>query len=186
MPGALPAGATDNGDGIVVGQGAATVEAYIDYQCPFCRQFELSSGPALAQLVSNGEVSLVYHPMNFLDEVSPTQYSTRAAAAAGCASDAGRFLEYTHALFVNQPPEGSIGLSDEELIELGLAVGIRESAFAEGVRSGAYRDWPPYVTQLAVARGVAGTPSVFVEGVPVPARAGSIVAAVNSLKVNAT
>ena len=39
-------------------------------------------GPALASLVTDGLVSLAYHPMNFLDEASTTNYSTRAAAAS--------------------------------------------------------------------------------------------------------
>jgi hypothetical protein len=38
--------------------------------------------------------------------------------------------------------------------------------------------WPSFVTQSAIARGVAGTPSVFVDGIPVPARPGHIAAAV--------
>ncbi len=42
--------------------------------------------------------------MNFLDEASSTNYSSRAAAASGCAADQGRFLEYAHALFQSQPP----------------------------------------------------------------------------------
>jgi protein-disulfide isomerase len=42
--------------------------------------------------------------MNFLDEASTTNYSTRAAAASGCAADGGRFVQYAHALFSSQPP----------------------------------------------------------------------------------
>ena len=57
--------------------------------------------------------------MNFLDQASTTHYSTRAAAASGCAADQDRFTDYLHELFVNQPPEGSAGLSDTELIALG-------------------------------------------------------------------
>jgi protein-disulfide isomerase len=90
----------------MVGRGPVRVDAFIDFLCPFCRRFELSAGPALSGLVSGGQVSLVYHPMNFLDEASTTNYSMRAAAASGCAADRGRFAEYAHALFVSQPPEG--------------------------------------------------------------------------------
>ena len=43
-PGHVPAGATPEGDGIVVGHGPVRVDAFIDFLCPFCRQFELSSG----------------------------------------------------------------------------------------------------------------------------------------------
>ena len=104
IPDRVPAGATPEGDGIVVGPGPVRIDAFIDFLCPFCKRFELSSGPTLAGLVADGLASLVYHPMNFLDEASTTHYSTRAAASSGCAADYGRFVEYAHALFVNQPP----------------------------------------------------------------------------------
>jgi protein-disulfide isomerase len=67
IPGRLPAGATQEGDGIMIGDGPVRIDAFIDFLCPFCRRFELSSGPALASLLASGQVSLVYHPMNFLD-----------------------------------------------------------------------------------------------------------------------
>jgi len=66
-PSRVPAGATPEGDGVVVGDGPVRVDAFIDFLCPYCRQFELSSGPALAGLVADRLASLVYHPMNFLD-----------------------------------------------------------------------------------------------------------------------
>ena len=124
IPDRVPAGATPEGDGVVVGTGPVRVDAFIDFQCPFCKRFELSSATTLAGLVADGLASLVYHPMNFLDAASTTHYSTRAAASSGCAADQGRFMEYAHALFVNQPPEGGAGLSDAELAAIGRSVGL--------------------------------------------------------------
>jgi protein-disulfide isomerase len=132
----------------------------------------------LDDLLAGGMISFVRHPMNFLDEVSPTRYSSRAAAASAAAADAEMFHEYARLLFEHQPPEGSAGLSDDRLIELGDEIGIAEPGFAESIRGGTYLPWPSFVTQRATERGVAGTPSVFVDGVPVPASAGSIAAAV--------
>jgi protein-disulfide isomerase len=177
----VPKGVTSELDGIVVGDGPAQVEAYIDFQCPFCRQFELSAGAALDLLLSGRMISLVRHPMNFLDETSATQYSSRAAAASAAAADAGRFHEYARLLFENQPPEGSLGLSDDQLIELGDGIGIAEPVFAETIQRGTYLPWPSFVTRRATERGVAGTPSVFVDGIPVPARPDSITAAVERI-----
>jgi protein-disulfide isomerase len=113
---AIPTGSNVDGDGIVVGTGQVTVDAYIDFLCPFCRQFHQLAGPTLTQLVPAEAISLVYHPMNFLDRLSTTRYSTHAAVASGCASDAGRFAEYAHMLFINQPQEGGPGLSDDQLV----------------------------------------------------------------------
>ncbi|HTT50346.1 MAG TPA: thioredoxin domain-containing protein [Streptosporangiaceae bacterium] len=178
LPSHVPASATADGDGVVIGAGPVTVDAYIDFLCPFCRQFELSSGDTLAALVAGGQISLAYHPMNFLDAASTTHYSTRAAASAGCASDGGRFAEYAHALFVSQPPEGSAGLTDAQLAGLARSADVPEQAFVSCVRSGRYLEWPPYVTAVATGRGVQATPTVLVNGVAVPASARMIAAAV--------
>lgn len=178
VPSRLPAGATAEGDGVMIGHGPVRVDAFIDFLCPFCRRFELSSGPALADLVADGQVSLVYHPMNFLDEESTTNYSTRAAAASGCAADRGRFVEYAHALFVGQPPEGGPGLSDAELSGIGRAAGLADAAFTACLSDAPYLDWPPYVTERATAQGVSATPTVLVAGTVVSPEAQPIAAAV--------
>jgi protein-disulfide isomerase len=162
----------------MIGHGPVRVDAFVDFLCPFCRRFELSSGPELAELVAAGQVSLVYHPMNFLDEASTTNYSTRAAAASGCAADRGRFAEYSRELFVSQPPEGGPGLSDAELADLGRAAGLPAAAFDACVAEGRYLDWPSRVTERATALGVEATPTVLVAGAVVSPQARSIAAAV--------
>jgi protein-disulfide isomerase len=120
----------------------------------------------------------VYHPMNFLDEASTTSYSTRAAAASGCAADQGRFADYAHALFVHQPPEGGPGLSDAELASIGHQVGLTDAAFAACLSDAPYLDWPSYVTARATAAGVSATPTVLVAGAAVRPEAEAITAAV--------
>src|ERR1700745_1096241 len=59
VPSRLPAGATAEGDGVTIGRGPVRVDTFIDFLCPFCRRFELSSGPALADLVTAGQISLI-------------------------------------------------------------------------------------------------------------------------------
>jgi len=177
-PARVPAHTTPEGDGVVVSTGPIRVDAYIDFQCPFCRAFELSSGEALRAMATEGLIALVYHPMDFLDEASTNHYSSRAASASGCASDADRFSEYAQVLFANQPPEGGPGLTDEQLVELGAAVGLTEPTFARGVAEHRYIPWADHVTQRAMARGVSGTPTTLVAGVPVPANARAIATAV--------
>jgi protein-disulfide isomerase len=174
----VPRGATDDKTGIAVGTGPVDVDAYIDFQCPFCKQFELASGDTINLLLDRQAIRFIRHPMNFLDAASTNHYSTRAAAASAAASDAGRFHEYADALFQNQPPEGGPGLTDDQLIALGQDMGITDPTFAEGIQQGRYLPWPSFVTERATARGIGGTPSVFVQGIAVPARPDLIVAAV--------
>jgi protein-disulfide isomerase len=177
-PGRVPAGATPEGDGVVIGDGQVRVDAYIDFLCPFCKRFELSAGSALADLVAGRLASVVYHPMNFLDEASTTSYSTRAAAASGCAADRGRFVDYAHALFVHQPPEGGPGLSDAELADLGRDAGLSDPGFAACLSDGPYLDWPAFVTERATEAGVSATPTVLVAGTAVRPDARAVTAAV--------
>ncbi|MEA2320256.1 MAG: hypothetical protein QOD81_106 [Solirubrobacteraceae bacterium] len=175
----IPAGGNEAGDGIALGTGPVTVDAYVDFLCPFCRRFEEQSGAALDAMVVDRLITLVYHPLGFLDALSTTRYSSRASAASGCAADHGRFDEYLKALFADQPPEGGPGLSDEELVALGAAVGL-DDAFGRCVAAHMYLPWTEYVTARAVQRGISGTPSVLVGGVPVPANARTILAAVQT------
>jgi protein-disulfide isomerase len=174
----LPAGVNAEGDGIAVGDGPVTVDAYIDFLCPFCRQFETASGPALKDMVAGRTITLVYHPLGFLDRLSTTAYSSRASAASACASDGGRFVEYKDALFAVQPEEGGPGLSDAQLVALGEQVGLPADRFGQCVTTGRHLQWTAYVTARAVQRGVSGTPSVLVAGEPVPANARTIAGAV--------
>jgi protein-disulfide isomerase len=177
VPSSVPAAASPEGDGIVVGDGPVRVDAFIDFLCPFCRQFEEASGPALDRMVEQGAIRWVNHPLSFLDRLSTTRYSSRASAASGCAADDGRFRDYARSLFAHQPPEGGPGLSDEQLVELGHALGL-SSVFERCVSRGVYLPWTAYVTRRAMEGGVSGTPSVFVEGAAVPANARMIATAV--------
>jgi protein-disulfide isomerase len=172
-----PAGTNPEQDGIALGGGPVLLDAYIDFQCPYCRAFEISSGDALRGLADEGVITLVYHPMDFLDQASTNRYSSRAASASGCAADAGRFSDYAQALFANQPPEGGPGLTDGQLVELGVAVGISDAAFRQAVPQHPYVPWSNWLTQRAFARGVTATPTTLVNGAPVPANAAAIAAA---------
>src|SRR4051812_25972430 len=148
---AVPAHATPSGDGIVVGSGPVPIDAFIDFLCPFCRQFEERSAGLLKRLVDDDIVTIAYHPLGFLDRLSvPDGYSTRAAAASAAASDADMFVPYKDALFANQPEEAGPGLDDEELVELGRLVGIDDMRFADAVFSGTYHPWVRFVTELAI------------------------------------
>lgn len=177
-PERVPAGASAEGDGVVVGAGPVTIDAYIDFQCPYCKQFEEVAGPALDRLLADGVININYHPMAFLDRLSTNHYSSRASSASGCAADAGRFKEYARALFAHQPPEGGPGLTDEQLVEVGRSAGLADPGFARCVAGHAYLGWAAYVTFVASRRGVSATPTVLVEGMAVPANPRAIIEAV--------
>jgi protein-disulfide isomerase len=182
IPDQVPAHTTPERDAVLVGEGPVRVDAFIDFLCPYCKKFEMSAAGVLATIVSEGQATLAYHPMNFLDEASTTNYSTRAAAASACAADQGRFLDYSHALFVAQPAEGGPGLSDTDLIELSRAAGLDSASLGACVSAGRYLDWPSYVTARAIAAGITATPTVLVAGAQVNATGKTIAAAVGEAR----
>ncbi|SCL20717.1 Protein-disulfide isomerase [Micromonospora rhizosphaerae] len=159
-----PPGANEAGTGVVLGSGPVTIDLYEDYLCPVCKQFQQTSGPTINQLVSEGKAKVVFHPVAYLDRFSTTEYSTRSSAASGCAAKGGKFKEFTDALFERQPAEGSAGLSNDELIDIGAGVGLNRDDFGSCVRDGTYKAWTEHVTEDASKSGVTGTPTIKVNG----------------------
>ncbi|WEH16162.1 thioredoxin domain-containing protein [Streptomyces sp. VNUA24] len=164
-PARVPAGATADKAGLAASSGAIRIDLYLDYLCPECRNTEKALAAELETLKAAGDVSVVYHPVTFLDgRSSPEGYSTRAASAAACAADQGRFEEYSAVLFDQQPPEGGPGLSEAQLIAAGEEAGITDEGFAKCVQEALYTPWVTYVSDAAASRKVALTPTVMVDG----------------------
>ena len=164
-PETVPSGTSGDKDGIRVAKGEVKVDVYFDYLCPECRRIEKEIAPELKSLQDDGKVTLVYHPVTFLDDYSePSGYSTRAAEAAACAADAGAFDAYTAALLERQPAEHGPGLSDAELVDLGRSVGVSDEGFADCVSSGRFSQWVKYVSDAAADDNVSMTPTVEVDG----------------------
>jgi protein-disulfide isomerase len=175
----IPAGTTADHTGIPVSSGSVPVDIYIDYLCPNCKRLEESAQSTLDDLAGRKKITLVYHPIAILDQsTNPPGYSTRAGSAAGCASDAGKFAEYTKALFARQPAEGSAGLTDDQLVQIGSGIGLTDPGFGQCVRSEKYVDWMAHNTDVAAAKNINGTPTLMVNGKQVPATVDAILQAV--------
>lgn len=174
----IPRGANQDGNAIVTGSGPVIVEDYIDFICPHCKTFHDEAKDTIQQLIDENKITLVQHPVAYLDRFSTNRYSTRATAAVGCAADDGKFSEYVDVLFANQPAEGGPGPDDGELIRLGLQAGLTDN-FSQCVKDKRYVTWAKKVSDDGGKAGVTGTPTVFVNGKKVQASAAAIVAAVN-------
>lgn len=159
-----PPGANEAGTGIVYGSGPVTIDLYEDYLCPACKQFQEANGETIDQLADEGKARVVFHPMAILDRASTTQYSTRSSASAGCAAAGGKFREYSEALFVQQPAEDEAQFSDDELIDLGVGVGLDRDSFGSCVNDGTYLSWTEHVTEEASRLEITGTPTILVNG----------------------
>lgn len=170
-----PLGATETG-GILVGAEGAPIEdagdamvvdIYFDFMCPFCGIFEESNSADLTELREAGDIAIEYHPLEFLNRFSQgTDYSTRSANAfATVANDAPEYtVAFMEALFVNQPAENTEGLSDSQMAEIAVGVGVPQEV-ADTFSDGIYEEWvAAATTEASQGAGVTGTPSVFVDG----------------------
>jgi protein-disulfide isomerase len=164
-PSRVPAGAASDKSGLVFSSGAVRVDLYLDYLCPECRNTERALASELNTLKASRNVTLVYHPVAFLNDYSsPNGYSTRAASAAACAADEGKFEQYSTVLFDKQPPERGPGLSEAQLVAAGRDAGITGDSFATCVHGGTYDPWVTYVSDVAASDKVALTPIIMVNG----------------------
>ena len=163
-----PAGAVDT-FALPMGEPGApvTVEVYEDFLCPFCGQFEAQSRDVLKEYAESGDAQVQYKVISILDGASSTDYSTRAANAMAVVLDeAGPdvAVAFHDLLFENQPEEGSAGLSDDELVDLAVEAGGSEATVREPIESLSFEQWVKNATDESSKDGIAGTPSILVDG----------------------
>lgn len=153
---------------ITVGDGAGTMDTYIDFMCPVCNQFEQAYGESIQSLVDDGTITLNIHPISILDRASQgTEYSTRAASAMYCvaAADGSAAVPFMQAMYANQPAEGSTGLTDEQILAIAAGVGV--TGIDSCVNDGTYKGYVTAMTEKTPvapsAQGI-GTPTIAING----------------------
>jgi len=161
---ALPVGAT---------RPTVVVDIYEDFMCPFCGQFE-AAAKSLTTKYADQPVQFRYHVIAFLDQASSSRYSTRATNALAVVLDsagAEAAKKFHDELYAAQPAEGSAGLTDEKLIALAVAAGAQRSAVEQPIRSLEFAGWVRNATDAASKSGVNATPTIVVDGKPLPPEA---------------
>ncbi|GAA1616745.1 MULTISPECIES: DsbA family protein [Brevibacterium] len=161
-----------------VKENAATVTAYIDFQCPACKAFEDTNTEMLMNLVNEGSIVLEYKPIAILDRFSNgNEYSTRSANIAACVVDAQpeKTADFFAAMFAQQPQEGTSGRTDEELLQVATDAGVDtnaplqadpEQTIASCVTDQTFAKYVANTTQETLDSGVDATPTVLINGQP--------------------
>ena len=147
--------AKDNGEPV-------QLVVFQDFECDHCADFEAEYGDQIEEKVKSGEVTLEHRNLNFLDRGSPDAYSSRAANAAYLVAeqvDPAQYLEFTKEVFSHQ---GTGGLSNDELAEIASKHGANVTADQLGENT--YRPMVNLMAQESMANGIAGTPTMFVDG----------------------
>lgn len=167
----LPKNVAAMGAGIVVNPGApSTVPAmdlYEDFQCPVCGRFEQLYGAQITELAQQNRVKLVVHMLSFLDDNLRNDSSNRAANAAACAADAGRFYPYHAAVYAGQPTREGEGYTDAQLRDFAQKAGITDAALQTWQSCYSAKTHNQYVVSVqnqADKDGVNGTPTIRLNG----------------------
>jgi protein-disulfide isomerase len=153
----------------------AHIQIWLDYQCPYCDQFETTNDDQIKQWLSDGSATLEIHPVAILDSTQNQQYSTRAAAAASCVANSqpDKFWDINSALFAKQPDEQTgTGLSNSEILSIFKDAGVESKAVTDCVNKQTFADFVTNMTSDATKNaqlknpttGGFGTPTVFVNG----------------------
>ena len=127
---------------------------FSDFQCPFCRRVQ----PTLSELQAKYGDKLRWS-FKDLPLVSIHPEASKAAEAARCAGDQGKFWEYRAKLF--ETGNITTGMHQQTAEELGLDV----PKFQQCVSSGEYADEVQADSEEAAAMGISGTPAFLINGV---------------------
>ena len=153
----------DRGYGIVFNDGLTGVpvlDIYEDFQCPICQQFESLNGKYINSLVTEKKAVVKFHVLSFIGTES-----VRAANAAACANDEGKFIDMHLGLYANQPATENSGTwTNDQIISIAKAQGISGSTFEKCVKDMKYEGWVSKVAAAGSKAGVNSTPTVFVNG----------------------
>ncbi|MGW2487807.1 DsbA family protein [Streptomyces sp. NPDC001606] len=168
-PAVAPSGAQGKDSlAIPVGKDSAksTLTVWEDFRCPACQAFETVYRPTLHELVDAGKLRIEYHLVRLIDGNLGGTGSLRAANAAACAQDAGKFRDYHDVLYANQPKETDDAYgSDARLIDLaGKVKGLDTPAFRTCVKDGTHNSWVNKSHKAFAAGGFTGTPTVLFGG----------------------
>ncbi|MFQ5526642.1 MAG: DsbA family protein [Thermoanaerobaculia bacterium] len=131
-----------------------TIVEFSDFQCPFCSRVI----PTLNQVTEKygDRVRLVFRQFP-LHSIHPQ--AQKAAEAALCADEQGKFWEMHDAMFADQ---SKLQVADLKSTAAGL--GVDGTSFDECLDTGRHADRVNQDLQAGVEAGVTGTPAMFING----------------------
>jgi protein-disulfide isomerase len=131
-----------------------TVVEFTDYQCPFCRQFHVTSYPELKKnYIDTGKARFYSRdlPLDFHAN------AMRAAQAARCAADQGKFWQLRDIMGANPDK-----LELANLVEDATGLKMNIAAFRSCVESEKYKNAIQTDVMEAMKIGATGTPAFVV------------------------
>jgi len=130
-----------------------TLIEFSDYQCPFCSRHVQQTLPQLDKdYIKTGKVKYVFFdfPLDF------HKNAFKAAEAADCAGEQGKFWQMHDLLFANQK-----ALEPTDLTNYAKELKLDTSKFQKCLDSGKYANEVKKDIEIGQKAGVTGTPSFF-------------------------
>jgi protein-disulfide isomerase len=131
-----------------------TIASFSDFQCPYCSKFHETMKQVMAAYPN--DVRWVFKSFP-LEQIHP--FAKKAAEAAECANEQGKFWEYADKLFENQR-----SLSSDYFSALAKQMKLDSSKFDKCLTDGKYAGKVASDAQLGQSVGVRGTPASFING----------------------
>jgi protein-disulfide isomerase len=132
-----------------------TIVEFSDFNCPYCRRFHLDTFPELMAAYPD-QIRFVYR-----DFPITSAESTVAAQAANCAGRQGKYWEFHDILF-----SGELGLGRAAYEAYAEQLGLDGEAWAACLDAGEELEEVQADARTASQLGVTGTPTFFVNGLP--------------------
>ena len=130
------------------------VEEFSDFQCPFCSQFAKKQEPEIVKkYVETGKIQLTFVPFSFLGPES-----VKAAEAAYCAADQGKFWEYHDLIFESQRGENQGAFTRNLFVQLAKDLALDSAKFEECVDNSTHAQKVADDLKYGQGKGVNGTP----------------------------
>lgn len=132
-----------------------TLIEFSDFQCPFCERFYRETLPLIEkEYIRTGKIRMVYRDFPI---ASNHKYAEKAAEAAQCAGEQGKYWEMHDMIFKNQK-----AMSVGDLKRHARGLGLSADRFDDCVDSGKYAEEVKKDLMDGKAAGVQGTPTFFV------------------------
>lgn len=138
-----------------------TIIEFGDYQCHSCYNWFHTYRPAIYEnYISTGKANLVFVDLAFLGRDSP-----KAAQAAYCAEDQGRYWDYHNLLYNSQEPQIDNGWANSERLKaFAFSLGLDSDSFDNCLDSGKYAKRVQYNISEAKKHGAKATPTFIIIG----------------------
>ena len=146
----------DEDDDPVLGPDNApiTIVEFSDFRCPYCQRFRIET---LDQLLAAypGQIRFIYRDF-------PVVGGFEAAVASECADEQGEYWAYHDLLFSGE----SADLSNETFLAYGETLELDLDAFSSCLDEELIASEVEADAMYAAGLGVTGTPTFFVNGIP--------------------